>query len=195
MIGSLRGVVLERTPPHSLLVEVSGVGYRCMVTTSTFAELEPTVPVFLHVHQHIREDAHTLFGFVSRDERDCFETLIGTHGVGPSMAMSILSVHSPRALVDVVASHDVPALTLVPGVGKKTAERLVIELKNKLMLADLQESVLHGMASSLGNVREALVGLGYGHDEIRDALRQLDGSLSAESLLRDALALLGARHA
>lgn len=195
MIGSLRGVVLERTPPQSVLVEVAGVGYRCTVTTPTFVELEPTVSVFLHVHQHIREDAHTLYAFASRDERDCFETLISTHGVGPSMAMSILSVHAPRSLFDVVASQDVAALTLVPGVGKKTAERLVIELKSKLSAANMQDSVLLGGSSSVGYVREALVGLGYGHDEVRDALRQLDGSASAESLLRDALALLGTRRA
>lgn len=195
MIGSLRGVVLERTPPQTVLIEVNGVGYRCIVTSVTFAELEPTAPVFLYTHHHVREDAHTLYAFASRDERDFFETLIATHGVGPSMALSILSVHHPRALVDVIASQDVTSLTLVPGVGKKTAERLVVELRNKLMLSDIGSSVFEQSSSALGDVREALTGLGYGHEEIRDALRQLDTSSSAESLLREALALLGARRA
>jgi len=197
MIGSLRGTVLERTPPQSVLVEVNGVGYRCVVTTSTFAELEPTVPVFLYTHQHIREDAHTLYAFTVRDERDVFELLIATHGVGPSMALAILSVHRPRALVDIIASQDVTALTLVSGVGKKTAERLVIELKNKLMLADLVSNAFEvsGTTTTMSDVREALIGLGYAHEEIRDTLRQLDTSSSAETLLRDALALLGARRA
>jgi Holliday junction DNA helicase RuvA len=195
MIGSLRGVVVERIEDSTVLVEVGGVGYLVHVTPRTLAELEPTSSAFLYVHQHIREDAHTLYGFLDRDERRTFESLIDTHGIGPSMAMAILATHSPRALIDIVANGDVASLTLVPGVGKKTAERLLIELKGRLNLPMLDGMTSAGSTSSVAQVREALVGLGYGHDEIRDTLRELDGSLDAERLLRDALNLLGARRA
>lgn len=195
MIGSLRGVVLERIEDSTVLVEVGGVGYLVTVTPRTLAELEPTSSAFLYVHQHVREDAQTLFGFLDRDERRTFESLIDTHGIGPSMAMSILATHSPRALTDIVANGDVASLTLVPGVGKKTAERLLIELKGRLNLPILDGVTTSGASSSVAQVREALVGLGYAHDEIRDTLRELDASLDAERLLRDALNLLGARRA
>ena len=195
MIGSLRGVVLERIEDSTVLVEVGGVGYLVTVTPRTLAELEPTSSAFLYVHQHVREDAQTLFGFLDRDERRTFESLIDTHGIGPSMAMSILATHSPRALTDIVANGDVASLTLVPGVGKKTAERLLIELKGRLNLPILDGVTTSGASSSVAQVREALVVLGYAHDEIRDTLRELDASVDAERLLRDALNLLGARRA
>ena len=132
MIGSLRGEVLERGLDGTVLVEVGGVGYLVIVSSPTLAELEPTTSVFLHVHHHIREDGQTLYGFAARDERATFQVLIGTHGVGPALAMAILATHSPAALVDIVAGADLGALTLVPGVGRKTAERLLIELKSRL---------------------------------------------------------------
>lgn len=196
MIGSLRGVVLERFTPSTVLLEVGGVGYLCSVTTSTFAELEPTVSTFLHVHHHIREDAQTLFGFASRTERDTFNVLIATHGIGPAMAMAILSTYSPTALVTIVSSGDIGALTVVPGVGKKTAERLMVELKSRLHLDGIADSgSSDSVQSAAADVREALTALGYASEEIRDAMRQLPGGGDSESMLRDALALLGARRA
>jgi holliday junction DNA helicase RuvA len=195
MIGSLRGSVLERLDDGRVLVEVSGVGYLVTVTPRTLAELEPTSPVFLYVHHHIREDAQTLFGFLRRDERAAFDVLIATHGIGPALAVAILGTHSPSALVDIVAGADLGALTLVPGVGKKTAERLLVELRNRLNLPMLDPVSVGGGTSAIGNVREALTGLGYGPEEIREAMRELPESASAEVLLRDALRLLGARRA
>jgi Holliday junction DNA helicase RuvA len=196
MIGSLRGVVLERFAPSTVLLEVGGVGYLCSVTTSTFAELEPTVTTFLHIHHHIREDAQTLFGFVSRTERDTFNVLIATHGIGPAMAMAILSTYSPTALITIVSSGDIAALTVVPGVGKKTAERLMVELKSRLHLEGIADSGSSDtVQSAAADVREALTALGYAPEEIRDAMRQLPGGGDSESMLRDALALLGARRA
>ncbi|MTA53448.1 MAG: Holliday junction branch migration protein RuvA [Actinobacteria bacterium] len=196
MIGSLRGTVLERFTPSTVLIEVAGVGYLCSVTTSTFAELEPTVSVFLHVHHHIREDAQTLFGFSSRVERDTFNILIATHGIGPAMAMAILSTYSPTALVTVVTSGDTQALTVVPGVGKKTAERLMIELKSRLNLEGISAVDAYGsVQSAAADVREALTALGYGPEEIREAMRQLTTADDTETMLRDALAMLGARRA
>ena len=140
MIGSLRGTVIERTSDSTVLIETNGIGYFVHVTPRTLGELEPTTTAFVYIHHHVREDAQTLYGFLDRDERRCFEILIATHGVGPTMAMMILATHSPRALVDIVAGSDIAALTLVSGVGKKTAERLLIELKNRLHLNILEGS-------------------------------------------------------
>ena len=196
MIGSLRGTVLERFIPNTVLLEVGGVGYLCNVTSSTFGELEPTVVAFLHIHHHIREDNQTLFGFTSRVERDTFDILLATHGIGPSMAMAILSTYSPTALVTVVASGDLAALTIVPGVGKKTAERLMVELKSRLHLDGLSSSEsIDSVQSSAADVRDALTALGYGTEEIRDTMRLLVSASDSETMLRDALALLGARRA
>ena len=197
MIGSLRGSVLERTEDSTALIEVAGVGYVVSVTPRTLAELEPGSPVFVYVHHHIREDAQTLFGFLHRDERTTFQVLIATHGVGPALALAILGTHAPAALVDIIASNDIGALTLVPGVGKKTAERLLVELRNRLDLPMLDPLPVGGggKSSVVGDVREALSGLGYGPDEVRDALRELPPSDDASSLLRDALKLLGAKRA
>jgi Holliday junction DNA helicase RuvA len=206
MIGSLRGTVLERSGEGEVLLEVAGVGYRITVTPRTFAELEPGANAFVHVHHHIREDAQTLYGFLGRDERTCFEALLGAHGVGPSLALAILSVHSPIGLREVVASADLRSLCLVPGVGKKTAERLLVELKGRLDVPELDlVAAIHGSGarsaggggpSVLSDVREALYGLGYGPEEVREALRDLSGDdRDASSLLRDALKVLGARRA
>jgi holliday junction DNA helicase RuvA len=197
MIGSLRGAVLERTNDTSVLVEVAGVGYVVTVTPRTLAELEPGSPAFLYIHHHIREDAQTLYGFRQRDERSTFEVLIATHGIGPALAIAILGTHAPSALVDIVATGDLGALTLVPGVGKKTAERLLVELRNRLNLPMLDPVGAGGGGGGtvVGDVREALAGLGYGPDEVRDALRELPATGDASSLLRDALKLLGAKRA
>jgi len=196
MIGSLRGTVLDRTDDATVLLEVGGVGYLVSVTPRTLAELEPGSTAFLHVHHHIRDDAQQLFGFLHRDERTTFQVLIATHGIGPALALAILGTHSPSALVDIVATGDQSALTLVPGVGKKTAERLLIELRNRLDLPMLDPVPIGGGGgTAVGDVREALAGLGYGPDEIRDALRELPSTAGASTLLRDALKLLGAKRA
>jgi Holliday junction DNA helicase RuvA len=196
MIGSLRGEVLERDLAGSVLIEVGGVGYVVNVSARALAELEPSTPAFLYVHHHIREDAQQLFGFLTRDERATFQTLIATHGVGPALAMAILATHPPTALVDIVANGDVASLTLVPGVGKKTAERLLIELKSRLHVPVLEGVGATGNGSStMADVREALGNLGYGDAEIRETLRDLQAGDDAAALLRDALKLLGARRA
>jgi holliday junction DNA helicase RuvA len=197
VIGSLRGEVLERGLDGVVLVEVGGVGYQVVVSPRTLPELEPTTQVFLYVHHHIREDGQTLYGFATRDERMTFQVLIATHGVGPALAMAILATHPPAALVDIVAGADLAALTLVPGVGKKSAERLLVELKSRLSVPVLDP--IGGGASTngsaIGDVREALSGLGYAPEEIREVLRELSTDADAATLLRDALKLLGARRA
>ncbi|MGH9152901.1 MAG: Holliday junction branch migration protein RuvA, partial [Acidimicrobiales bacterium] len=120
MIGSLRGVVLDRLSPSEVLVEAGGVGYRVAVSPAVLAAATPGHTLFLHVHTHVREDAIVLYGFADADARRCFEALLGAHGVGPALAMAILSALSPPALRRAVAADDAAALTSVPGVGRKT---------------------------------------------------------------------------
>jgi recombination protein RecR len=151
MIGSLRGEVLERWAEGTVLVDVGGVGYEVIVSARTFGELEPTTPAFLYVHHHIREDDQTLYGFLTRDERSTFKTLIATHGVGPALAMAILATYPPVALVDVVAKGDFAALKAVPGVGPKTAQRLTYHL---LRAPDAEARAL---AAALIDVRDKVV--------------------------------------
>lgn len=199
MIGSLRGQVLERWGDSTVLVDVSGVGYEVTVTPRTLAELEPTSSAFLYIHHHIREGDQALFGFLGRDEVTTFKTLIATHGVGPALAMAILATYPPAALIDVVAGNDVGALKAISGVGPKTAQRLLVELRGRLSLPLLSEAGEGAGSTAQGAVREALAGLGYSPEEIRDTMRDLgvDGSVGgdAPTMLRDALKLLGAKRA
>lgn len=198
MIGSLRGDMLERSGDGEVLVEVAGVGYRVVVSPRTMGILPSEGPVFLFIHHHIREDAQALYGFATRDDRQTFESLISAHGVGPSLALAILGVHSPDRLRQAIATNDDAALCLVPGVGKKTAARLMIELKSKLDLpltAPTAKGAEAPPASATAEVREALAGLGYGTEEIRDVLRDLPGEGTSAALLRQALQLLGSKRA
>ena len=198
MIGSLRGRILDRSPRGEVLVDVGGVGYRATVAPRTLAALGPAgSEITLHTHLHVREDALALFGFATVAERDCFEALIGARGVGPSLALAILSVHTPAELHRVLAEGDLDALTLVPGVGRKTAARLLMELKARfdvphLQLADLVASDGPEAAPARAEVRAALAGLGYGPDEVSLALLEMPAAGDVEELLRTALKLLAA---
>jgi Holliday junction DNA helicase RuvA len=190
MIGSVRGEVIERVATGEVLVEVHGVGYRLLVPLSAIPGLEPGTATFLFTHLHARDDGMTLYGFPTRDERDTFEVLIGSSGVGPKLALAIQSVHSPSMLRRVVADDDLDALTLVPGVGKRTAQRLLVELKARLEAPSLETDGAGASTSARGEVRTALAGLGYQPDEVRDVLSQLPDDGPVEELLRDALKLL-----
>ena len=191
MIGSLRGTLVDRSAAGEVLVDVGGVGYRALVPTAALAALGPLgSSVFVHTHLHVREDALTLYAFPSRDERACFEALLGAHGVGPALALAILSVHRPDALREAVAADDVDALCLVPGVGRKTAARLLLELKSRLDLPDAEVVVLHPAGAPRNDVKEALVALGYGPDEVREAVRELPPDGDTALLLKEALSRL-----
>jgi Holliday junction DNA helicase RuvA len=218
VIGSLRGVVLDwLTRPSQageVLLEVGGVGYRVLVPATSLGQIGPPgSAAFLHIHTHVREDALVLYGFPSREERVCFEALIGAHGVGPAVALALLSVHSPIALQRAVLADDADALMLVPGIGKKTATRLLVELKARLDI-DLDGADDHLVGARSGNgevrngavpagsrsaitrsdVRAALSSLGYGADEIRHALSGLPAEGDLEDQIRLALQeLAGAR--
>jgi Holliday junction DNA helicase RuvA len=197
VIGSLRGTLLERADDE-VLVEVAGIGHRVMVSPTTAVSLgDLGDEVFVWVHHHIREDTQALYGFATADARRCFTALLGAHGVGPSLALGILSVHGPADLARVLAEDDVAALCLVPGVGKKTATRLLVELKSRLDIP-LDTGVpgsspsgpgapASGSAAARADVREALAGLGYGLEEVRDVLADLPDGDDPALLLKHAL--------
>ena len=196
MIGSLRGELLARTPDSELVVEVSGVGYRVQATPRTAAAAGALgSEVFVHISHIVREDAQTLYGFSTLDERRTFEALIGARGVGPSLALSILAVHHPDALRRAVAEDDVDMLCLVPGVGPKTAVRMLVELKSRLHLPEVEAPPgTDGLAAvpaahidARTDVRAALDGLGYGTEEIKGVLAELPAGDDAGPLLREAL--------
>ena len=200
MIGSLRGRLIDRGADE-VLVEVGGVGYRITVTPATVVAIgDLGDDVFFYVHHHVREDAQTLYGFPTRDERGCFEALIAAHGVGPALALAILSVHSPDSLRRTLADDDLDSLCLVPGVGKKTAMRLLVELKSRLAVPDIDLAKIGLSGSSAGepsvraDVRDALAGLGYGPDEIRDALADVPDEGDPSIVLKQALRRVYARR-
>lgn len=199
MIGSLRGALLDRSLDGEVLVEAGGVGYRVTTTPELAARLGAIGDeVFLHVHHHVREDAQTLYGFRTKEERVCFEALLSAHGVGPSLALAIMSVHPPMQLHRALAADDVDALCMVPGIGKKTATRLIVELKSKLHLpvvdlANLADAIAPGERSAHADVRDALLGLGYTQEEIRKVLADLPPDGDPAMLVRQALQLMAVR--
>ncbi len=217
MIGLLRGPVVLRTGECEVIVDVGGVGYRVTVTPATAAALVAAgagSEANLHVHTHVREDAIVLYGFVHDDERRCFEVLLGSHGVGPALALGIMAILSPAALSTAVLEDDLETLCTVPGVGRKTAARLLIELKSRLDLPDLSLDAVGVAVGGVGGVggtggpggtavratrtsraeaRAALSELGYAPDEIRGALDGLRDDVGVEEMLRLALRELASR--
>jgi Holliday junction DNA helicase RuvA len=210
VIGLLRGSAVLRTGESEVIVDVAGVGYRVTVTPATAAALAMQAgspdgsPSTLFVHTHVREDAIVLYGFVHDDERRCFEVLLGSHGVGPALALAILAMLSPAALSTAVLEDDIETLCSVPGVGRKTAARLLIELKSRLDLPDLSGvsglAALDGVGDAMraarnsrAEARAALSELGYGPDEIRGALDGLRDDVGVEEMLRLALRELASR--
>ena len=154
MIGLLRGPVVLRTGEGEVIIDVAGVGYRVTVTPATAAALltgSAPEPVTLYVHTHVREDAIVLYGFAHDDERRCFEVLLGSHGVGPALALAIMAVLSPAALSTAVLEDDLETLCSVPGVGRKTAARLLIELKSRLDLPDLSVDMVGASVGGSGD--------------------------------------------
>ena len=194
MIARLRGTLVHRSPRGEVVLDVGGVGYRISVSPATLVALGAIGDdVVVHTHLHVREDALTLFGFATADARDCFESLLGAHGVGPGLALAILSTHGPDELRRVVFDGDLDALTLVPGVGRKTAARLLLELKSRLDVPeglDVESTTPNG--SSRAEVREALAALGYQPEEVRRAMGDLPPDGDVTSLVRHALQTLGA---
>lgn len=197
MIGQIRGIILDKQPPQ-LLIDVHGLGYEIDAPMSTFYQL-PDIgqEVVLLTHFVVREDAQHLYGFYTRDERHLFRTLLKVNGVGPKLALTILSSIAPDEFVQFVLNNDTASMVRLPGVGKKTAERLVIEMRDKLSdwhQATPQTSGTH--VAKDGNRRHtvlqdaisALVSLGYKQPEANKTVTKIDdGAATSEELIRRAL--------
>ncbi len=189
MIGRLAGLLLEKSPP-TVLIDVGGVGYEVDVPMSTFYDLPVSGQrVVLLVHQVIREDAHLLYGFLTAAEREAFRQLIRISGVGPRTALSVLSGMSVDDLAQTVTLQGPARLTRVPGIGKKTAERLLLELKGKLgpEIAGRDAAPIDDTAA---DVLRALLALGYSEREVVAATRQLPAGTGVSDGIRQALKLL-----
>jgi Holliday junction DNA helicase RuvA len=186
MIGKLSGMLLEKNPPR-LLIDCHGVGYEVDVPMSTFYNLgDVGTPISLLIHMVVREDAHILYGFASAAEREAFRLLIKISGVGPRTALAVLSGLGVEALSQAVALQEPARVLKVPGIGKKTAERLLLELKGKLVDAIGQSAP--GVASDAhADVMQALVVLGYSDKEAAAAIKQLPGDVNVSEGIKLAL--------
>jgi Holliday junction DNA helicase RuvA len=188
VISFLEGEVAERTGGR-LVISVGGVGYDVLVPASTLSQLPPVGrPARVHTRMVVRDDALVLYGFASADERELFDLLVTVNGIGPKVALSFLSVLSPEAFRRAVVSGDIGSLTRVPGVGKKVAQRVALDLKDRL---GGDEVVL--VDGPLADVREALLALGLSPQEASEAMQGLapNGDRPVEDLLRDALQRVG----
>ena len=191
MIGRLSGRLLAKQPP-SILLDVGGVGYEVDVSMNTFCELPALdAPVTLHIHMAVREDGHFLYGFLTESERAAFRQLVKISGVGARMALAVLSGLSVDDLAAAIARQDVACFTRIPGIGKKTAERLLLELKGKLdAVGSAAGSVAAGQPATtdpLQDTVDALVALGYNAREAQNAVKMLPAGVSTTDAIRLAL--------
>lgn len=201
MIALIEGTLLERAEGAAVVMTSSGVAYEVLCSNATLAALghpaapgKAGAPARLFTYLHVREDAMQLFGFAERSEREVFEKLITVSGVGPKVALAVLSAFSPEALAQAVAAEDAAHISSVPGIGKKTAERIILELKDKL-------GVPEGLAAGKGGgappaaaeeARSALMALGYTSTEVRLAVSEVaEPDMTTEQLVTAALRRLG----
>jgi holliday junction DNA helicase RuvA len=194
MIGQLRGMLADKRP-NQVLVDVGGVGYQVLIPLSTFAGLGALHgEVTLLIHTHLREDQIALYGFLTAREKQCFEMLISASGVGPSLALKILSGMGLDELVPAIRRGDVVQLKRIPGVGQKTAERIVVELRDKLAVVEVTETGKRPARSQVeADVASALVNLGYEARAVERTIEQVRGAGESgfDALLRAALQKLG----
>ncbi|HVM90602.1 MAG TPA: Holliday junction branch migration protein RuvA [Verrucomicrobiae bacterium] len=174
MIASLRGKILEKGP-NWLLLEVAGIGYKLKASPSVVSLVGGEGETFLYTYHHIREDAEELFGFLSMNDLDLFESLLGISGVGPKVALTIMSVGSADQVKRAIMTGDLATLTSVPGVGKKTAQKIILDLKGQLVEAD-------GTTGVDTDVVDALVGLGYTAQQAKDVLKHVKEEDPAERI-------------
>jgi holliday junction DNA helicase RuvA len=193
MIGSLRGKLVDKRP-NQVLLDVGGVGYQIQIPLSTFAGLGALYQeTTLLIHTHVREDQLALYGFLTAREKQCFELLISASGLGPALAVRILSGMGIEQLVPAIRKGDLAQLVRIPGVGKKTAERIVLELRDKMTAVDVPESGKPATRSQLeSDVASALVNLGYDERSVERAIEKARGAaIDFEALLRGSLQILG----
>lgn len=195
MIGQVQGIILEKQPPQ-ILVDVNGLGYEIDAPMSTFYHLPDVgAAVTLLTHLIVREDAHHLYGFATREERALFRTLLKVNGVGPKLALTILSSIEPEEFARSITNHDTDSLVRIPGVGKKTAERLIIEMRDKLITEKALSSELklirsdnNGRNQIIQDAVSALITLGYKPQEASRAVSKVDnGTFNSEEMIRQAL--------
>jgi len=192
MIAWLKGELLEKQPP-SILLNVNGVGYELEAPMSTFYELpEVGQTATLYVHMVVREDAQLLFGFASKQQRELFRSLVKVNGVGPKVALAILSTLTAQELLSCMVNEDVTQLCKVPGIGKKTAQRLVVEMKDRLEkeFAGVEfdsTDQKSGASNDRNDAIAALVSLGYKNTDAAKVVKSLPNDLSSEELIRQAL--------
>lgn len=196
MIAFVSGTVVEKGASYAL-IQVGGVGFRLAMSTGSLAALPATGDeVIVHTYLHVREDELSLFGFESEAEKRAFEQLITVSGVGPKVALATLSALSPDALTAAVAAEDVATISSVPGIGKKTAQRIILDLKDKLGAGELgavaASSRGRGAGAGLAEATEALLAMGFSSAEAAAALKGADSAADAQALLRHALQRLGA---
>ena len=192
MIASLKGIVQSKKPER-IVVDVSGIGYHVNIPLCILGNIpEPGNSIFLHTYTHVREDALQLFGFLSEEERGVFTTLLGISGVGPKLGLAILSGMPAQRFVEAVQSEDIAMLSTIPGLGKKTASRLVLELKGKLPSLDSGGAQLTKADSASEDAISALVNLGYKKPLSENAVNMAikNGSESIEDMIREALKYL-----
>jgi Holliday junction DNA helicase RuvA len=181
MIASLRGQITELGNRYAV-VEVNNIGYKVFLTDDSIHSLKLNSEAFIFIYNIIREDANDLYGFISRKERDFFELLIGISGIGPKSALNIMSLVSSDTLVSAVRSGSTSHLVKVSGLGRKTAEKIVLELKDKLApFADDHDSEYSAEITSDMDAVEALKALGFSADEAREALKKIDKSITTTS--------------
>src|SRR3990167_4269639 len=195
MIGSIKGKIILKTDKF-LIVETAGVGYKINVSPDTLARLAPrknsgqneTENVSFWIHTHVREDALDLYGFLDRKELEFFEMLIGVSGIGPRSALAILGITSTDTLRKAIGTNDTNYLTKISGIGKKTAEKIIIELRDKIG-EEKEGSSLQGELDAL----EALKSLGYSQNEAREALKKVSPESNTNAKIREALRILGGK--
>ncbi len=193
MIAHVRGHLIVKTPQYAV-VDVNGVGYKVLIPLSTFTRLpHDNAEIILHTYTHVREDAILLYGFLSPEERDFFSTLITISGVGPKMGLNLLSGSSLSDLMKTVESEDTKRLSMIPGVGKKTAARIILELKEKLPSLSDSEGGREMDHTIAADALSALINLGYPRAQAYEAIRKVrerNREMPIEPLIKEALKIL-----
>jgi len=192
MIGSIRGKMGLKTEKF-ILVETGGVGYKINISPDTLSKTSKIGDdIFLFIHTHVREDALDLYGFLNQEELEFFEMLINVSGIGPKGALAILGIASIETLRKAIGTGDTSYLTKISGIGKKTAEKIIIELRDKISNKNTSEKEGSSLQDEL-DVLEALKSLGYSQNEARDALKKVTPEANTNTKIREALKILGGR--
>lgn len=189
MIATLNGTIGEKFD-DAVVLDVAGVGYGLLVTAEDYGQLAVGMPTKLYVHEHIREDSHDLYGFIKHDTQKLFEQLLGVKNVGPKVALAVLGIGNAAAVRGAIAAGDVKLLQTAKGVGKRAAEQMVVELRDKVGLAagaEAESIVTRGGINTADEALQALLALGYTEADAQAALQQIDAALPTEERIKLAL--------